>query len=401
MLTYNSFIAKKTLTPFNAALLDTFSTSILVCDNKTPTQIVRDELFPLGNEGIYKASNVDNKGYDLKTGKVGKSDIRGWVIDKLKKEIEDYMTTMRSPTIPKDAPSKIPKPSAINIIIKEIIKLIPSVVAKVLGEMIPLLGDAVDLFQKVKASVKKAFLFIRTNSLKNLGAFPVAGDVIDVLRDKVGEASIKNAAVSLCAAASLTATILTSGASSLFTSFANAVVKIFLFLKSIIHRELTRLRFRSFVFECKRYKTLRLSNKHFESWFKQSMIDTPVIAAYIVNMPLFNSSYNFLSLIEPPKKPVIKAMKIPFFSKKTTLTRSIKSGKSNSSNLSAYLALQLEAKKYITDGFQIESRDVTHLKYFNSARNKINTIINETNFIDDILEEIDEKNWLDNVLDNI
>jgi len=94
-------------------------------------------------------------------------------------------------------------------------------------------------------------------------------------------------------------------------------------------------------------------------------------------------------------------MKIPFFSKKTTLTRSIKSGNSNSSNLSAYLALQLEAKKYITDGFQIESRDVTHLKYFNSARNKINTIINETNFIDDILEEIDEKNWLDNVLDNI
>ena len=353
MPTYDSFIAKKTLTPLNAEILTIFSNASLVCDSKTPAQLVRDELAPLGKEGVDKISDVYDRGHDLKKGRAGKSDIQSWIIAKLKQEIQDYMAPMRSPSIPKDAPPKIIEPSLVDKILQQIIQLIPQVVSRVLGKVIPLVGDAVSIFKQIKTCVQQAFLYVRTRSLKSLSAFPLAGDVIEILRGKVGEASVKSAATSLCSAASLTATILTSGASSLFTSFATAVIEMFSFFKSIIQREMARSRFRSFVTECRKYKMMRLTNKSFEAWFKQSMIDIPVIAAYFVNMPLFSSPYNFLKLVEGKPRPALKGIKLSSTAKSATTSGDSLKPISHESNLTAYRALQSEAKLYIEDGLEI------------------------------------------------
>lgn len=409
MPTYDFFIAKKTLTPLNAELLTIFSNARLVCDSKTPAQLVREELAPLSREGIDKISSVYDKGHDLKTGKKGKSDIRNWIIEKLEQEIRDYMAPMRSPKIPKDAPPKILEPSLVNQILQQILHLIPQVVSQVLGKVIPLLGDAMSILQQVKTCVQQAFLYTRTRSLSSLSSFPLAADTIEVLRNKVGEASVKSAAASLCSAASLTATIVTSGASSLFTSFANAVIEMFTFFKSIIQLEMTRTRFRTFVIECRKYKTMRLTNKSFEAWFKQSMIDIPVIAAYFVNMPLFSSPYNFLKLVDGKARPALKGVKYSSSSKSALVPSHRLKPISHESDLSAYRELQAEAKLYIEEGLDIQGSDLKSGRQFDAARGQ-RSYIPTDDYIDSVVDEIlsgmedvdeDDEYWLEDVLEGI
>lgn len=409
MPSYDGFTAKKTLTPLNAELLTIFSNARLVCDSKTPAQRVRDELAPLSKEGIDKISSVYDSARDLKSGKEGKSDIRNWIIEKLKQEIREYMAPMRSPKIPKDAPPKVIEPSVIDKILQQILHLIPQVVSSVLGKVIPLLGDAMSIFEQVKTCVQQAFLYTRTASLASLSAFALAADTIDILRSKVGEASVKSAAASLCSAASLTATIVTSGASSLFTSFANAIIEMFTFFKSIIQLEMTRTRFRRFVIECRKYKTMRLTNKSFEAWFKQSMIDIPVIAAYFVNMPLFSSPYNFLKLVDGKSRPALKGVKYSSSSKSALVSSHRLKGISHESDLSAYRALQAEAKLYIEEGLDIQGNDLKSVRQFDAARGEKSHIPTD-DYIDSMVDEVlsglgddeeEDEYWLEDVLDSI
>lgn len=418
MPTSISTMPARKLTPVNAELLKIFSTSYLVCDEKTPEQWVQEELLPFAKDTRDKTAAVYDKAHDLKSGKEGQSDIVAWITAKLKQEIMTYMTPMRSPHVPKDAPPKAPEPSFVERIMTQVIKLLPNAISRVLGKIVPFFGDIKGIVMQLKAAVEQAFMYVKSKGLKAISAFPVAGEVIDILRGKVLEASISNAAGGLYATAKLTATIATSGASNLVTSFVDAVMELFKFFKSIIDREIMRERFRRFALECKIYSKMNLSNKSFEAWFKQSMIDIPVLAAYVVSMPSFGSPYNFLKLIENKKRPALKSMRKSYSpkAKKPSTSRiglffgfsakdEVDSSPSKESDLTAYLSLQAEAKTYVAEGIQIKSTSHTAIKELNAARGEANYIPTGDDIhsvvTDTLKDEDEEDDWLKDALGSI
>ncbi|MGB0943748.1 MAG: hypothetical protein ACPGUE_15155 [Marinomonas sp.] len=363
-----------TLTPLYGALLEVFSSSKLVCDERTPREKVQEELLPLACDFGGKANDLYDGISNLATGKDGYItqgvDFVTAIISKIKEKIVSYIDVLKIG----EACSAF-----LDRICQEIFNLIPEAVKKVIGEIAPGIGDLKTAAGEAIKALDKVFIRIKTERLSDLAKYPVASDVIERIRSEIASVAIESGGRALFSTVKGAAAIATAGGSAAVSAVVTAVVELFLFFKGIIDKEKMREKFRMFVLDCNKMKHKNLVDQTFRIWFRKAITDMPVLASYVVCMPSFGSPYNFINLIEAKKAKPTRAMKMGYSIKKAKAwVRRKKVGNFNEycqkSTYSAYRDLQSEAKAFIAEGIQITSKKPGAMQALNAARG-------ETNFI--------------------
>lgn len=363
-----------TLTPLYAALLEVFSSSKLVCDERTPKEKVQEELLPLACDFGGKVNDLYDGISNLATGNDGYItqgvDFMSAIISKLKEKILAYIDVLKIG----EACSAF-----LDTVCREIFNLIPEAVKKIIGEIAPGIGDLQSAAGETLKALDKVFIGIKTERLSDLAKFPVASDVIERIRSEIASVAIESGGRALFSTVKGAAAIATAGGSAAVSAVVTAVVELFLFFKGIIDKEKMREKFRLFALDCMKMKHKNLVDQTFRIWFRKAITDMPILASYVVCMPSFGSPYNFINLIEAKKAKPTRAMKVGYRIKKAKAwVRRRKATDFNiycqKSTFSAYRDLQSEAKAFIAEGIQITSKKPGAMQALNAARG-------ETNFI--------------------
>ena len=258
---------------------------------------------------------------------------------------------------------------------EKLLNMIPELVVKVVTELVPAVGVLAEGFKEAVSCVSKTLTHMKTEHVAQHGTSQVATDVLERVRSQIAKAARKNGFISVAKTGMVVVDLTTAGVAATVTGVVKVVMLVFAFLTAQYDKMVMKRLYSQFQLECgRRYSTAETQDDtEFRTWLLAEMKKIPVLASYIINMPIFSSPFNFLDIpkIEAPKKLTLKQKFVGLIG----VSPEDKKAAYQAKVIEDYRKLQKEGKQFISESPVIlESKEPGAKQYLRAARGEPNYI---------------------------